>query len=191
MKLKRSPWEHCAKFLVKTDPELLNECIGSFLSDPSETDRFLWALCFLATHEGFDDSSFDEKQIKLFMDYLIFAKADTQKKVISLLMGSLKDKLDGYLSSTDTRQLTNYLDIFDTSPYMAPNGHTALHHIRDTKNAVMSTTAKNIMIRPVLSKGCIFILNMEDLRLMNRAVITTGSSSQAICTPRIAAKTGK
>lgn len=114
--LKRALWEHCAKFLEKVDTSLLSECIGSFLSNPSETDQFLWALCFLATHEGFDDSSFDEKQIKLFMDYLIFAKADTQKKVISLLMGSLKDKLDGYLSSTDTRQLTNYLDILDTSP---------------------------------------------------------------------------
>lgn len=115
MKLKRSPWEHCAKFLVKTDPELLNECIGSFLSDPSETDRFLWALCFLATHESFDETPFDEKQIKLFMDYLIFAKADTQKKVIVLLMGSLKEKLNGYLSSIDTRKLSNYLDCFDTS----------------------------------------------------------------------------
>lgn len=115
MKLKRSPWEHCAKFLVKTDPELLNECIGSFLSDPSETDRFLWALCFLATHESFDETPFDEKQIKLFMDYLIFAKADTQKKVVVLLMGSLKEKLNGYLSSIDTRKLSNYLDCFDTN----------------------------------------------------------------------------
>ena len=115
MKLKRSPWEHCAKFLVKTDPELLNECIGSFLSDPSETDRFLWALCFLATHESFDETPFDEKQIKLFMDYLIFAKADTQKKIIVLLMGSLKEKLNGYLSSIDTRKLSNYLDCFDSN----------------------------------------------------------------------------
>lgn len=122
MKLKRSPWEQCAIFLEKTDPELLNECIGSFLSDPSETDRFLWALCFLATHEGFDDTPFDEKQIKLFMDYLIFAKADTQKKVTVLLMGSLKEKLNGYLSSIDTRKLGNYLDCFDTSSIIHREG---------------------------------------------------------------------
>ena len=122
MKLKRSPWEHCAKFLEKTDPELLNECIGSFLSDPSETDRFLWALCFLATHEGFDETPFDEEQIKLFMDYLIFAKADTQKKVVILLMGYLKEKLNGYLSSIDTRKLSNYLDCFDTSSIIHREG---------------------------------------------------------------------
>ena len=120
--LKRTLWEHCAIFLEKTDPELLNECIGSFLSDPSETDRFLWALCFLATHEGFDDTPFDENQIELFMKYLIFAKADTQKKVIVLLMGSLKDKLNGYLSSTDTRKLSNYLDSFDTSSIIHREG---------------------------------------------------------------------
>ncbi len=122
MKLERSPWEYCANFLEKTDPELLNECIGSFLSDPSETDRFLWALCFLATHENFDETPFDEKQIKLFMDYLIFAKADTQKKVIVLLMGSLKEKLKGYLSSIDTRKLSNYLDCFDTSSIIHREG---------------------------------------------------------------------
>ncbi|MCK4671589.1 MAG: GreA/GreB family elongation factor, partial [Candidatus Aegiribacteria sp.] len=122
MKLKRSLWEHCVNVLERTDPELLNECIGSFLSDPSETDRFLWALCFLATHEDFDKTPFDEKQIKLFMDYLIFAKADTQKKVIVLLMGPLKEKLNGYLSSIDTRKLSNYLDCFDTSSIIHREG---------------------------------------------------------------------
>ena len=122
MKLKRSLWEHCANFLEKTDPELLNDCIGSFLSDPSETDRFLRALCFLATHEDFDETPFDEKQIKLFMDFLIFAKADTQKKVIVLLMGPLREKLNGYLSSIDTRKLSNYLDCFDTSSIIHREG---------------------------------------------------------------------
>ncbi|MCD4700701.1 MAG: GreA/GreB family elongation factor [Candidatus Aegiribacteria sp.] len=113
--LRRSLWEHAAVFLDGTDPELLSECLGDYLSKPAETDRFLWTLTFLAAHRDKRDDSLGENQIDLFLDNLIFSSADTQKKVIHLLTGSLKSKLDGYLSSIDTRKLSNYLDNFNTS----------------------------------------------------------------------------
>ncbi|NOQ21319.1 MAG: hypothetical protein GQ565_01540 [Candidatus Aegiribacteria sp.] len=113
--LRRTLWEHAAAFLEKFDPELLSECIGDYLSKPSETDRFLWTLTFLATREDKQDDSFGDDQIALFLDNLIFSCADTQKKVIHLLTGPLKSKLNSYLSSIDKRKLGNYLDSFSTS----------------------------------------------------------------------------
>ncbi len=113
--LRRSLWEHAAAFLEEFDPELLSECTGDYLSKPSETDRFLWTLTFLASRGHKRDDNFGENQIGLFLDYLIFSCADTQKKVIGLLTGPLKLKLDSYLSSIDTRKLSNYLDSFSTS----------------------------------------------------------------------------
>ena len=113
--LRRTLWERAAAFLEESDPELLQECIGLYLSKPAETDRFLWTLSFLATRGDKWDDSLGENQIALFLDYLIFSCADTQKKVINLLTGPLKSKLDSYLSSIDTRKLSNYLDSFNTS----------------------------------------------------------------------------
>ncbi|RKZ05906.1 hypothetical protein DRQ25_15110, partial [Candidatus Fermentibacteria bacterium] len=113
--LRRTLWEYAATFLEKFDPDLLSECIGDYLSKPSETDRFLWTLTFLATRGDKQDDSFGDDQIALFLDNLIFSSADTQKKVIHLLTGPLKSKLNSYLSSIDTRKLGNYLDNFNTS----------------------------------------------------------------------------
>lgn len=113
--LQRSLWEYAASLLEESDPELLADCIGYYLSKPSETDRFLWSLCFLASHEEKWDDSLGENQMGLFLDNLIFSSADTQKKVINVLMGPLKLKLADYLSSIDTRMLSNYLDSFGTS----------------------------------------------------------------------------
>ena len=113
--LRRSLWERAAAFLEEFDPDLLQQCIGDYLSKPSVTDRFLWTLAFLASRGHTRDDSFGENQIGLFLDYLIFSSADTQKKVIHLLTGPLKSKLDSYLSSIDTRKLSNYLESFNTS----------------------------------------------------------------------------
>jgi len=113
--LRRSPWEHTASFLEETDPELLSECIGVYLSRPSETDRFLWALSFLASRNTASDDNPAANQMNLFLDNLIFSSADTQKKVIHLLLGPLKEQLSSYLTSIHTRMLTNYLDSFNTS----------------------------------------------------------------------------
>lgn len=113
--LQRSLWEYAAFLLEESDPELLSDCIGYYLSKPSETDRFLWSLCFLASHEEKWDDSLGENQMGLFLDNLIFSSADTQKKVINVLIGPLKLKLADYLSSIDTRMLNNYLDSFNTS----------------------------------------------------------------------------
>jgi transcription elongation GreA/GreB family factor len=113
--LRRSLWEHAALFLEKTDPSLLSECIGNYLSKPSETDRFLWALAFLAANDSEWEGCIGENQTGLFLDNLIFSSADTQKKVIHLLMGHLKPELESFLSSIDTRKLGEYLDRFETS----------------------------------------------------------------------------
>ncbi|MCK4806023.1 MAG: GreA/GreB family elongation factor [Candidatus Aegiribacteria sp.] len=113
--LRRSLWEHAAAFLEEFDPELLSECIGDYLSKPSETDRFLWTLTFLASRGDKLDDNLADNQTGLFLDNLIFSSADTQKKVIHLLTGPLKSKLNSYLSSIDTRKLSNYLDSFNSS----------------------------------------------------------------------------
>ena len=112
--LRRTLWEHSVRCLEETDPELLSRCISLFLSRPSETDIFLWSLAYLATGgEGGGESG--ESGIELFLDNLIFATADTQKKIISLLMGPLRSDLGEYLDSIDTRKLGRYLDGFDSS----------------------------------------------------------------------------
>ncbi len=113
--LRRPLWEHAAAFLEESDPELLTECIGDYLSKPAETDRFLWTLTFLAARGDKRDESLGENQTALFLDYLIFSSADTQRKVIRFLTGPLKSELDSYLSSIDARKLSNYLDSFITS----------------------------------------------------------------------------
>ncbi len=113
--LRRTLWEYAVSILQVSDPDLLSECIGDYLSKPSETDRFLWALSFLASHEEKQDDGKGENQMSLFLDNLIFSTADTQKKVIRLLLGSLKQKLISYLDSIDSRKLSNYLDNFMTS----------------------------------------------------------------------------
>ncbi len=114
-RLRRVLWEHAAAFLEQINPQLLSECIGDYLSKPSETDRFLWALTFLASREDYKDEKTGYNQMSIFLDNLIFSSADTQKKVINLLAGPLKVTLDSYLSSIDIRKLGEYLDRFNTS----------------------------------------------------------------------------
>ena|GEM_PF-433604 len=114
-KLKRSMWEHCAVYLEKTNPDILHENIGIFLSDPSETDRFLWALSYCAESESPLDAPSGREHLELLLRNLVFAKAETQKRVIGLLLGTLKEELDSYLTSSDTRMLLNLLDSLDGS----------------------------------------------------------------------------
>ncbi|MBD3277819.1 MAG: hypothetical protein GF388_05935 [Candidatus Aegiribacteria sp.] len=113
--LRRSLWEYAMNIIEVSNPQLFSQCITEFLSDPSETDRYLWTLVYLASSEDGGDEGSGVEQIKLFLDNLIFASADTQKKVITLLKGKLRGDLDDYLSSVDTRMLQNYLDSFSTS----------------------------------------------------------------------------
>jgi transcription elongation factor GreA len=142
--LRRSLWEYAASILKESDPELLSDCIGYYLSKPSETDRFLWSLCFLASHEEKWDDSLEENQMGLFLDNLIFSSADTQKKVITLLMGPLKLKLADYLSSIDTRMLNNYLDSFNTSATAQNEGLCLLlgRSVSLRKNSAMRKSGK-------------------------------------------------
>ncbi len=141
--LRRSLWEHATAFLEEFDPDLLSECIGDYLSKPSETDRFLWTLAFLASRGDKWDDSLGENQTSLFLDYLIFSTADTQKKVIRLLTGPLKSKLDGYLSSIDTRKLGNYLDSFSTSA-TAQNEGLCLFVGREISRRKSSSIGKSV-----------------------------------------------
>ncbi|MEN8207694.1 MAG: GreA/GreB family elongation factor [Candidatus Fermentibacteria bacterium] len=144
--LRRPLWERAAAFLEKSDPELLQECIGEYLSKPAETDRFLWTLAFLAARGDDRDDSLGENQTGLFLDYLIFSSADTQKKVINLLTGPLKSKLDSYLSSIDTRKLSNYLDNFSTSA-TAQNEGLCLFVGRELSLRKSSTIPKTVKSR--------------------------------------------
>ncbi|MFO8184445.1 MAG: GreA/GreB family elongation factor [Candidatus Aegiribacteria sp.] len=113
--LRRSLWEHAVSFLEDRDPELLSECISLFLSSPSRTDLFLWSLIYLAAGgKGMGEKS-PETGVEIFLDNLIFASADTQKRVAGLLMGPLREELNRYLASIDTRKLTRYLESFDSS----------------------------------------------------------------------------
>ena len=113
--LRRSLWEYAMNIIEGSDPQLFSQSITEFLSDPSETDRYLWTLVYLASSEEGGGNGSGVEQIKLFLDNLIFASADTQKKVISLLKGKLRGDLDDYLSSVDTRMLQNYLESFNSS----------------------------------------------------------------------------
>lgn len=142
--LRRSLWEYAVSILEKSAPELLSDCIGHYLSKPSETDRFLWALSFLASNEEKRDNDLGENQMSLFLDNLIFSSADTQKKVINLLMGPLKLKLTNYLSSIDTRMLNNYLDNFNTSATAQNEGLCLLltRNISLRKNSAMRKSGK-------------------------------------------------
>lgn len=113
--LRRSLWEHVVSFLEDLDPELLSECISLFLSNPSRTDLFLWSLIYLAAGGKEVGEKSPETGVEIFLDNLIFASADTQKRVAGLLMGPLKEDLNRYLASIDTRKLTRYLESFDSS----------------------------------------------------------------------------
>lgn len=113
--LRRSLWEHTVSFLEDRDQELLSECISLFLSSPSRTDLFLWSLIYLATGGKKMAESQPETGVEIFLDNLIFASADTQKRVAGLLMGPLREELNRYLASLDTRKLTRYLENFDSS----------------------------------------------------------------------------
>ncbi|MBN2588134.1 MAG: GreA/GreB family elongation factor [Candidatus Fermentibacteraceae bacterium] len=121
--LRRSLWEHAVAFLEEHNPEFLSRSITGFLSRPSMTDLFLWSLAYLATRgdvlreasSEHETEEGPENGLELFLDNLIFASADTQKKVISLLMGPLREDLNEYLDSIDTRRLGRYLESFDTS----------------------------------------------------------------------------
>lgn len=143
--LRRALWEHAVSILEESDPDLLSECIGDYLSKPSETDRFLWALSFLASREEIQDEGMGDNQTSLFLDNLIFSSADTQKKVIRLLLGPLKQKLNSYLASIDSRKLSNYLDSFMTSA-TAQNEGLCLHLGRSLslrKNSTIRKSVKN------------------------------------------------
>ncbi len=97
------------------DPDLLSQCISLYLSDPSRTDLFLWSLAYLASSGRSPEEGTGSGGVELFLDNLIFASADTQKKVIGILMGPLREDLGEFLSSIDTRRLNRYLETFDTS----------------------------------------------------------------------------
>ncbi len=139
--LRRPLWEHAAAFLERSDPELLSECMGDYLSKPSKTDRFLWTLTFLASRGDQWNESLGDNQTGLFLDNLIFSSADTQKKVIGLLMGTLRPKLDAYLSSLDTRKLSNYHDSFNTSA-TAQNEGLCLLVLREISRRKSSSIGK-------------------------------------------------
>jgi transcription elongation GreA/GreB family factor len=113
--LRRSLWEHAVDYLDRIDPDLLSRCISIYLSNPSQTDLFLWSLVYLAKSQRDLQAEPEDSGVELFLDNLVFASADTQKKVIGLLMGPLREDLNEYLDSIDTRKLTRYLESFDTS----------------------------------------------------------------------------
>ena len=113
--LRRSLWEHAVSFLEERNPELLSECISLFLSSPSRTDLFLWSLIYLATGGKKMAEDQPETGVEIFLDNLIFASADTQKRVAGVLMGPLREELNRYLASLDSRKLTRYLENFDSS----------------------------------------------------------------------------
>lgn len=114
-RLKRPMWEHCAAFLEEEDPALLAESLARFLSNPMETDSFLWALTYCAESERQGDIPSDGEQLDIFLKYLVYAKADTQKRVIGLLLSGMKEELDAYLERSDTRKLINLLESLDGS----------------------------------------------------------------------------
>lgn len=117
--LRRSLWEHAVEFLEESDPDFLSACIGSFLSRPSNTELFLWSLTYMATRESGSGSVAEGDGpgygVELFLDNLIYASADTQKRVIGLLTGPLREELNRFLDSIDTRRLNRYIETFDTS----------------------------------------------------------------------------
>ncbi len=168
--LRRSLWEHAALFLEKVDPELLSECIGNYLSKPSETDRFLWALAFLATREDNPDDKPGDNQTDLFLDNLIFSSTDTQKKVINLLKGPLKSNLARYLSSIDTRRLGNYLDSFNTSTTAQKEGLCLIvlrEQSRRKSSSIRNSIKKHFWESDILfsSRGAIEQREADCLRL--------------------------
>jgi len=114
-RLKRPMWEHCAAFLEDEDPALLAESLARFLSNPMNTDSFLWALTYCAESERQGDIPSDGEQLDIFLKYLVYAKADTQKRVIGLLLSGMKGELDSYLERSDTRKLINLLESLDGS----------------------------------------------------------------------------
>ncbi|OPL19728.1 MAG: hypothetical protein AVO35_01775 [Candidatus Aegiribacteria sp. MLS_C] len=116
--LRRSLWEHAVEFLETSDPEFLSACIGSFLSRPSDTELFLWSLTYMATRHGSEGIAEGEEPgygVELFLDNLFYASADTQKRVIGLLTGPLREELNRFLDSIDTRRLNRYIETYDAS----------------------------------------------------------------------------
>ena len=113
--LKRPLWERCARFLEVSDPPLLEESLARFLSNPLETDSFLWALAYCAGSHRQTALPSGPDQLELFLKYLVYSRADTQKRVIGLLLSDLKVELNAYLTGSDTRKLLNLLESLEGS----------------------------------------------------------------------------
>jgi len=114
-RLKRPQWERAARFLESADPSLLTESLARFLSDPRETDGFLWALAYCAESGRREGLPEEAGQVELFLRYLVHAKADTQKRVITLLLSTLREELDAHLRRSDTRRLLDFLETIEES----------------------------------------------------------------------------
>lgn len=114
-KLPRQNWLYVLKILQDSNPSLVTGAMKTLISNPGDTEFYLRAveICVLEAIPGClkDDIHTVDMILKAFP----FAKADTQKRITSLLLEKLVTSLKDYLKNLDSRKLEQLVDSLDKS----------------------------------------------------------------------------
>jgi len=101
-KLPRTLREQAADHAAAFNPAVHAEFVLQALSDPGETEHFMWALERAAKLGEYMEPG---RIVELALKNLNFAKSDIQRRICSLLMDSLRPQLEQHISMLDTRRL--------------------------------------------------------------------------------------
>ncbi len=117
--LKRRMWVVSMDLLRESDRELFRDAMKAAAESRSEVDRFLWSLEYRSgipeSGEGVRLPPVEGDPVELMLENLLFARAETQKRIASLLTGRLRRELETYLAGCDRRTLSTMRDNLEGS----------------------------------------------------------------------------
>ncbi len=108
--LPRGPRLFCRDLLKDLNPAFLATYLARCLSDPSRVELHLWGLEQAA--EAGDIIPAEEITGQILKN-LFRARADTQKRLCTLLMNRLRPSFESHIASLDTRRLERLADELD------------------------------------------------------------------------------
>lgn len=108
--LPRGPRLFCRDLLKDMNPGFLAGYLARCLSDPTRTELHLWGL-EQAAEAG--DIIPPEEITGQILKNLFRARADTQKRLCTLLMNRLRPSFESHIASLDTRRLERLADELD------------------------------------------------------------------------------
>jgi transcription elongation factor GreA len=111
-RLPRNLREQASDTVAEANPELHESFIRDSLSNPGETEQFMWALERAASLGDFIEP---EAIVGLALKNLGYAKSDMQRRICTLLMDSLRAELEQHISLLDTRRLETLTESLEES----------------------------------------------------------------------------